>query len=157
MNPLGSLAVRVGSQPWLPRLAGPIVRVDKLLQRLTGRRITLLTLSGIPELMLTVPDRMTGESRSSPLVCAPHEHGWVVAGSNWGHDTAPHWVDNLEMAPVATVTFGGHETVVVPRRVRGAERDTLWDTLVGTWPNFARNAERAGGREIPVFVLERRG
>jgi deazaflavin-dependent oxidoreductase (nitroreductase family) len=156
MNPMRSLAIRLGGQPWLPKLSGPIVRVDKLLQQLTGRRITLLTLSGIPELMLTVPDRRTGEPRSSPLVCAPHEHGWVVAGSNWGQDTPPHWVDNLDVAPVATVTFQGHDTVVVPRRATGTERESLWQTMLDTWPNFAKNAERAGNREIPIFVLERR-
>jgi deazaflavin-dependent oxidoreductase (nitroreductase family) len=156
MNPIRSLAIRLGGQPWLPRLSDPIVRLDKLLQRATGRRVTLLTLAGIPELMLTVPDRMTGQQRSTPLVCAPHAHGWVVAGSNWGQDTPPHWVENLDMAPVATVTFRGNETTVVPRRAKGAERDALWQTMLDTWPNFARNAERAH-REIPVFVLERRG
>lgn len=151
-----SLALRIGGQPWVSKFSGPIVRVDKLLQRATGRRVTLLTLSGIPELMLTVPDRLTGQPRSTPLVCAPHEHGWVVAGSNWGHETAPHWVENLDMAPVATVTFRGNDTIVVPRRAKGDERDALWQTMLDTWPNFARNAERAH-REIPVFVLERRG
>jgi len=156
MNPMRSLAVRVGGQPWVSKFSGPIVRVDKLLQRATGRRVTLLTLSGIPELMLTVPDRLTGKPQSTPLVCAPHEHGWVVAGSNWGHETAPHWVENLDMAPVATVTFRGDDTIVVPRRAKGDERDALWQTMLDTWPNFARNAERAH-REIPVFVLERRG
>jgi hypothetical protein len=60
------------------------------------------------------------------------------------------------MAPVATVTFRGVDTTVVPRRAEGAERDALWQTMLDTWPNFARNAERAH-REIPVFVLERRG
>ncbi len=156
MNPMRSLAVRLGGQPWVSKFSGPIVRVDKLLQRVTGRRVTLLTLSGIPELMLTVPDRRTGEPRSTPLVCALHELGWVVAGSNWGHETAPHWVENLDMAPVATVTFRGDDTLVVPRRAKGDERDALWQTMLDTWPNFARNAERAH-REIPVFVLERRG
>ena len=156
MNPIRSVAIRLGGQPWLPRLSGPIVRVDKLLQRASGQRVSLLTLSGIPELMLTVPDRLTGESRSTPLVCAPHEHGWVVVGSNWGQVTPPHWVENLDMAPVATVRFRGVDTTVVPRRAEGAERDALWQTMLDTWPNFARNAERAH-REIPVFVLERRG
>jgi deazaflavin-dependent oxidoreductase (nitroreductase family) len=155
MNPIRSLAIRLGGQSWLPKVSDPIVRLDKLLQRVTGRRVTLLTLSGIPELMLTVPDRMTGQPRSTPLVCAPHAHGWVVAGSNWGQDTAPHWVQNLDMAPVATVTYRGNDTTVVPRRAKGAERDSLWQTMLDTWPNFARNAERAH-REIPVFVLERR-
>ena len=70
MNPIRSVAIRLGGQPWLPKLSGPIVRVDKLLQRVSGQRVSLLTLSGIPELMLTVPDRLTGESRSTPLVCA---------------------------------------------------------------------------------------
>ena len=152
MNPIRWLAIRLGAQPWLPRYAGLIVGLDRTIQRLTRGHLTLLTLSGLPELMLTVPGRKTGIARSTPLLCVPHHGSWLVAGSNWGQPKPPQWVGNLDVAPVATVGFRGRQTVVVPRRSEGAERAELWRVMLDTWPNYAKYAERTG-REIPVFVL----
>ena len=54
MNPIRWLAIRLGRQPWLPKFAKYIVGLDVLIQRLTRGRFTLLSLAGLPELLLTV-------------------------------------------------------------------------------------------------------
>lgn len=155
MNPMRWLAIRLGGQPWLPRFAPQIVWLDRLIQRLTRGRITLLSMGGLPELMLTVAGRRTGISRSTPLLCVPHEGGWLVAGSNWGQEKPPLWVGNLAAASEATVTFHGRNTVVVPRRSEGTERAELWQVMQGIWPNYAKYADRID-REIQVFMLQPR-
>ncbi len=152
MNPLRLLAIRVGRISWFPRFLPQIVRLDLLVRRLTAGRISLLTFAGLPELFLTVPGRRSGLPRTTPLLCAPHEGGWVVAGSNWGQPKPPAWVFNLAAAETATVEYKGREHVVVPRKVEGEERAELWRVLNATWPNYERYAERVD-REIQVFRL----
>lgn len=152
MNPLRPVAIRLGSRPWLPRYACVIVGVDRAIQKLTRGRLTLLTASGLPELMLTVVGRKTGLPRTTPLLCVPHDGGWLVAGSNWGNPDPPAWVHNLRAADGASVRFRGTDTAVSVRIAEGAEREALWRVLVATWPNYDLYAERIE-REIPVFVL----
>ena len=112
LHPTRWLAVRLGGLPWLPRLAPYIVRVDLLLRRLTGGRITLLTFAGLPELFLTIAGRKTGQLRTTPLLCVPRYGSWLVAGSNWGGPKPPAWVGNLAAADIAKVGFHGRDTDV---------------------------------------------
>lgn len=64
----------------------------------------------------------------------------------------PGWAHNLEAADEALVTYRGEDTVVVPRRARGVERDVHWEVLVQVWPNYELYARRTE-REIPVYLL----
>lgn len=152
MNPLRLLAIRVGRLGWLPRFLPQIVRVDLFVRRLSAGRISLLTFAGLPEVFLTVAGRRSGLPRTTPLLCAVHEGGWVVAGSNWGQPKPPAWVFNLAAAETATVEYRGRTYTVVPRRAEGEERAELWRVLNATWPNYERYAERVD-REIQVFRL----
>lgn len=152
MHPTRWLAVRIGGQPWLPRCAPYIVKVDLLLRRLTGGRITLLSFAGLPELFLTVAGRRSGTPRTTPLLCVPSDGTWLVAGSNWGGPKAPQWVGNLIAADSATVGFHGRDTVVSASLLLGDERATAWREMLELWPNYAKYASRTD-REIPVFRL----
>ena len=152
MNPVRWLAVRVGRQPWLPKFAKYIVGLDVFIQRVTRGRLTLLSMAGLPEIMLTVSGRKSGVPRSTPLLCVLHEDGWLVAGSNWGAPKPPAWVANLDAADTAKVRFRGRTSTVTPRRIEGAERAAYWRVMLETWPNYAKYAERTD-REIPVFLL----
>ncbi|WP_343909992.1 nitroreductase family deazaflavin-dependent oxidoreductase [Nocardioides aquiterrae] len=146
------LALRLGSQPWLHRFSRVIVGSDLALQRVTRGRITLLTFAGLPELQLRVPGRRTGILRVTPLLCVPHGAGWLVAGSNWGAPEPPAWVANLKAADEPLVTFGGRTVAADARLLTGPERDEKWATMLETWPNYAKYAERTP-RELPVFWL----
>ena len=112
-------------------------------------------MAGLPEVTLTVRGRKSGEPRSTPLLCVPHDGGWLVAGTNWGGPKMPAWVHNLGDADRASVVFKGRTSTVTPRRVAGAERDEKWQVMLRTWPNYAKYAERTD-REIPVFFLDPR-
>lgn len=153
MNPMRSMALRIGRQPWLPRFAGMIVGLDLLVQRLTRGRLTLLSAAGLAEVTITVPGRRTGIPRTTPLLCVPQPDGWLVAGSNWGDPKPPAWVHNLAAAGRAEVVHRGRRLDATARRLTGSERDERWRTMVAYWPNYAKYAERTT-REIPVFLLE---
>ncbi|MDP3967241.1 MAG: nitroreductase family deazaflavin-dependent oxidoreductase [Nocardioides sp.] len=152
MGLLTPLAVKIGGLPWLPRYNAWIVRLDRLVQLLTRGRFTLLSLAGLPELQLTVPGRKSGIERTTPLLCVPHEGGWLIAGSFWGGPKPPAWTYNLEAAGEAGVHFKGRSYRVSARRAVGDERARLWEVMKGTWPNYAKYEARTD-REIKVYVL----
>ncbi len=157
MNFLTPLAIRIGSIPWLPRFLRQITAIDKLIQRVTGGRLTLLRIAGLPNLMLTVKGRKSGVPRTTPLLCVPHGDGQLIAGSNFGGPKPPVWVVNVRAAaergqPVG-VRIHGRSHRALPREVTGAERERMWEHMVRTWPNYAKYAERTD-RTITVFVLE---
>jgi deazaflavin-dependent oxidoreductase (nitroreductase family) len=157
VNLLTPLAVRIGSIPWMPKLLPQITATDKLVQRVSRGRVTILDLAGLPNLMLTVAGRTSGVPRSTPLLCVPYERGHLVAGSNFGQLKPPVWVVNVraaqEQGAHVQVTVRGRSHDATVREVTGAERDRLWQHMVRTWPNYDTYAERTD-RTIPVFLLE---
>ncbi len=156
MNMLTPLAVRLGALPWLPSLLPQITATDKLIQRLSKGRVTLLDLAGLPNLMMTVRGRKSGLPRTTPLLCVPYDSGNLIAGSNFGGQKKPVWVVNvraaIEKGERVGVDIGGTSQQVDAREVTGEERDRLWDHMVKTWPNYAKYAESTD-RTIPVFFL----
>ncbi|WP_109506501.1 nitroreductase family deazaflavin-dependent oxidoreductase [Nocardioides speluncae] len=154
MNPFRALAIWLGGQPWLPRIGGRwIPALDRLLRRLSRGRLTLLTLSGIPELFLIVPGRRSGIIRTTPLLCVPVDGGWLVAGSNWGQPKPPAWLGNLLAADRAEVEYRGRRAVCSAVRLSGDERAEAWQRMLKVWPNYAKYAERTD-REIAVVKLQ---
>ncbi len=152
MSLLTPVAVRVGSLGFMPRLLPAITATDKGLQRVTGGRVSILDVAGLPNLTLTVAGRRSGLARSTPLLAVPRDGHWLVAGSNFGQPSPPVWVVNLEAATTADITVKGTTTTVTPRRLQGEERARAWDDMVAVWPNFRLYAERTE-REIKVFQL----
>jgi deazaflavin-dependent oxidoreductase (nitroreductase family) len=154
MGLLTPLAVRIGALSWMPKLLPQVVATDKALQRVTRGRVTILDVAGLPNLALTVPGRKSGVPRTTPLLCVPHEGGWLIAGSYFGGPKMPLWVANLRAAEHAEITVKGARFPVTWREVEGEERARLWQVMLRTWPNFAKYEERTD-RRIPVFFLAR--
>jgi deazaflavin-dependent oxidoreductase (nitroreductase family) len=152
MGMLTPLAIRIGALAWMPRLLPQITWLDRLLQRVTRGRWSILRIAGLPNLMLTVAGRRSGTCRSTPLLCVPYGDGELVAGSNFGGAKPPVWVVNVRAADTVTVSTGGHSRTAVARELTGEERSVAWAHMVETWPNYARYAERTD-RVIPVFLL----
>lgn len=152
MGLLTPVAVRVGRLSFMPRLLPQIVAVDRTLQKVTQGRVSLLDVAGLPNLVLTVTGRKSGEPRSTPLLAVPRGDEWLIAGSNFGGPRQPVWVVNLEANPEAQITVKGRTTAVRGRRLEGEERRAAWEHMVRTWPNYELYAERTE-REIKVFAL----
>ena len=154
MGLLTPLAVRIGAIPWMPKLLPQIVATDKALQRVTRGKVTILDVAGLPNLALTVPGRKSGIPRTNPLLCVPHDGGWLIAGSYFGGPKMPLWVNNLRATETAEVRVKGKPVTVTWREVEGDERARMWQVMLRTWPNFAKYEERTD-RTIPVFYLQR--
>lgn len=153
---LTPLAIRIGAIAWMPKLLPQIVWVDTRLQKATRGRYTLLDVAGLPNLMLTVPGRKSGQPRSTPLLCVPYTDSgtqtFLVAGSYFGGPKEPIWVANLEAAMAGELRVEGRTTRFTARAVEGDERTRLWKHMLETWPNFAKYEERTQ-RTIKVFQL----
>lgn len=160
MNPIRWLAVRLGGQEWLPRFAPLVVGLDRLLRAVSSGHFTLLTLTGLPELFLTVRGRKSGKPRTTPLLCTPvprdQGSGWIVIGSNWGAPSPPAWVGNIravaEAGGSAVVEFKARSHVVRARELHGAERAEAWALAVRTWPNYPVYEQRTD-RTLSVWLL----
>lgn len=155
MGLLTPVAVRIGAISWMPKLLPQIVAADKLLQRGTGGRLTVLDVAGLPNLMLTVTGRKSGLPRSTPLLCVPYGDAILVAGSNFGGPQEPVWVKNVEADPDVTVRFDGRTSARRARLLEGEERAAAWEAMLRVWPNFARYEQRTD-RRIKVFELDPR-
>jgi F420H(2)-dependent quinone reductase len=108
---------------------------------------------GEPMILLTTTGRKTGKARTWPLLALRDGDGWVVTGSNGGHDHHPAWYLNLVANPDATVNAGGHDTLVRARVADAAERAEQYPRFVARVPGYA-DYERATTRIIPVVFLE---
>ena len=152
MGPLTPVAIRVGAIPWLPRFLPQIVWLDRLIQKASRGRITLLDIAGLPNAMLTVAGRETGQPRSTPLLCVPYGANYLIAGSYFGGPKEPLWVGNLEAAGEGSLRIDGRTMPISAHLVGPGERAKVWAHLLETWPNFARYEQRTD-REIKVFEL----
>ncbi len=153
MGLLTPLAVRIGSIRWIPRFLPQIMWLDKLLQRLTRGRLTLLDIAGLPNVMLTAVGRKSGIPRETPLLCVPYGTDILIAGSNFGGEKEPMWVKNIEANPEVTVRFRRTRVNAgrpAPRWVTSAKRRGTH--MLKTWPNFDEY-ERRTERRIKVFLL----
>jgi deazaflavin-dependent oxidoreductase (nitroreductase family) len=149
---LTPVAIKLGSVPWMPKALPAIVRADLGVQKLTRGRYGLPDLGGLPNLLLTVPGRKTGQPRSTPLLCAPRGDRFLIAGSNWGQPKEPMWVRNLEAAMAGELRYKGRTRPFTARCLEGDERAAAWEELNRTWPNY-RLYEQRTERTIKVFEL----
>jgi deazaflavin-dependent oxidoreductase (nitroreductase family) len=152
MGLLTPVAIRLGALKWLPRLLPQITWVDRTISRLTGGRVTLVRIAGLPSLELTVAGRKSGVARTTPVLCVPYRDGFLVAGSNFGGPNVPVWVFNVRSADTVQLRVNGKELTAAAREVTGEERAAMWEHMLKTWPNYAKYAERAE-RVIPVFLF----
>jgi deazaflavin-dependent oxidoreductase (nitroreductase family) len=152
MGLLTPLAVRIGSQPWMPKLLPQVTWTDTRLQRLTRGRVSILDVAGLPNLMLTVTGRKSGIPRSTPLLCVPWQGGWLIAGSHFGGPKAPVWTHNLRAAETAGVRYRGRDHACTWRELTGEEKAKAWAHMVTIWPNYDKYVEWTD-RVIPVFLL----
>ena len=140
------------------RIINRVVALDMLQYRLTGGRFgSLLLRPRAPALLLDHKGARSGKVRTAPLVYTEDGDDLVIVASKGGHPKHPAWFHNLEANPETTVLVGSEQRAVRARVAADEERDRLWPKVVATYPPYAEYQERAGGRKIPVLVLERVG
>lgn len=153
MSVTSRFAQWLGKQRWFASMGRRLVQLDAAMQKRTAGRLSLLRMAGMPSLLLTVTGRRSGLPRSVPLLYVPHGDDYLVVGSNWGQRQHPAWSANLLAHPEAVASIRGREQRVRARQASGDERERLWRAVVRASAAFETYAERAGGRELRLFVL----
>ncbi|HUQ55282.1 nitroreductase family deazaflavin-dependent oxidoreductase [Lentzea sp.] len=130
-----------------------VIGTDRLLYKLTGGRIGLVSFSGQTGLTLITVGARSGERRENQVQYVADGSSMLVVGSNWGKPHHPAWTANLLAGPDVQVNVRGDVRDVRATLLEGAEREAAWSRMVAAWPAFQDYVERSGGRELRVFRL----
>lgn len=110
---------------------------------------------GQPILLLSTRGAKSGQQRTTPLLYTPYDGGFIVVASKAGAAHHPAWFHNLRAHPDAvSVELEGDHVAVRPRVVEEPERTELWQRVNDNYNGYDKYAQRAGGRTIPLVVLE---
>jgi F420H(2)-dependent quinone reductase len=94
------------------------------------RRLRLRRFRGADLLYLTTTGRKSGKQHTTPLLYLRDGDSWVVVASNGGADWQPGWWLNLQSGSSGTVEIDRKRTAVTGSEIVGAERETMWQTLI---------------------------
>jgi deazaflavin-dependent oxidoreductase (nitroreductase family) len=158
-NALQRVVQRIGSTAVGSRIfAAVLPRLDPVVYRLSGRRMTLPSLlAGLPVLMVTTTGARSGLERTAPLVGIPLDSDIALIGTNFGQASTPAWVYNLDAQPAGSIGYGERSVRFVARRLSGDEAETALAAGAEFYAGYAAYRERIRGREVAVFLLSRKG
>jgi deazaflavin-dependent oxidoreductase (nitroreductase family) len=153
-------AKRVVAIPVVTRvLARVLPAVDRVTLRATRGRITPTELvTGLPTVFVTTTGARSGLPRTVPLVAVPvlggaHDGDLAVIGSNWGGASHPAWVHNITADPRVTVTRGRRSVAALATGLPAEAGEQVWARAAAMYDGYESYRQRAGGRDIRVFVL----
>ncbi len=127
--------------------------IDRRLIPLTGGR--LMVAVGQPVLLLHTRGAKSGQPRTTPLLYTPRDGSYVIVASKAGASHHPAWYHNVRAHPEEVAAeIRGRRIAVRPRDAQGPERDELWRLVNDNYDGYQVYQQRAGGRIIPVVVLE---
>jgi deazaflavin-dependent oxidoreductase (nitroreductase family) len=133
-------------------------RIHVALYRRSGGRIGghVPAWPGARILLLDHTGARSGTRRTSPVIY--HRDGDMVAvtASKAGQPANPAWFHNLRAHPDTTIQIGRERRSVRARVASDEERDALWPAFVACFPGYAFYERNAGGRRIPIVILEPR-
>jgi len=111
---------------------------------------------GAPMLLLHHRGAKTGTERVNPLMYQDLGNGSVaIFASKGGAPTNPDWYYNVVANPSTQIEIGTETRDVVARVAGEEDRERIWTAQKQAYPNFAEYEKTAGGRTIPVVVLDR--
>jgi deazaflavin-dependent oxidoreductase (nitroreductase family) len=111
---------------------------------------------GTPLLLLHHRGAKSGADYVNPLTYQDLGGGSLaIFASKGGAPTNPDWFHNLRANPNAKIELGADTVDVVARVASDDDRDRIWEAQKQAYPNFAEYEKTAGGRTLPVVVLDR--
>jgi deazaflavin-dependent oxidoreductase (nitroreductase family) len=114
------------------------------------------TLRGVPIVVITSKGARSDGLRKNPVMRVEHDGEYAAVASKGGAPEHPTWYSNLVAHPEVELQDGAEKHDYVARVVEGEERRRWWERAVAVWPDYA-DYQRKTDREIPVFVLTRKG
>jgi deazaflavin-dependent oxidoreductase (nitroreductase family) len=105
-----------------------------------------------PVLLLTTTGRRSGRARTTPVMYAAHDKGFLVSSEDFGEQRRAAWPLNLAADPQATVQVGGQTIPCRARALSETEADEVWPQLLEVWPAHEVYRRRNGRRH--TFIIE---
>lgn len=129
------------------------VRDQVALYEATGGREGA-TLEDKPVVILTTTGAKTGSIRKNPIMRIERDGTYLAVASAGGSPTHPGWYYNLLATPEAELQDHDKVFKVRAREIHGEEKAQWWPVAEAHWPHFPEYREKAGGRDIPLVLLE---
>lgn len=127
-------------------------RLDPILYKLSGGRLTSVGPQVIPQLVLTTTGRKSGKERTVQLGYTEDGADVLVVASNFGGKNHPAWSYNLDANPRAKIQLGSEIKEVVAKRLTDSEKAILWPKIADTIPQMKSYVTRTE-RNIKVYRL----
>jgi deazaflavin-dependent oxidoreductase (nitroreductase family) len=108
----------------------------------------------VPTLLLTTTGRRSGEKFVFPLIYGTTGDSYVVVASKGGAPEHPGRYRNLVADPRVDVQVASKQLQATARTATGDERTKLSREMTALFAPYADYQKKAGGREIPVVVLD---
>ena len=112
------------------------------------------TLEGRPVVILTSVGAKSGKVRKNPVMRIVDGDRYVAVASAGGSPANPSWYANLVAHPRIRLQDGASVKEFAAREVSGDEKRYYWAVAERFWPHFPEYRRLAGGRDIPIMVLE---
>jgi deazaflavin-dependent oxidoreductase (nitroreductase family) len=109
---------------------------------------------GLPTLLLITRGRKSGKLRRSALIYGREGPNYIIVASNAGAAHHPLWYLNLQAQPEVEIQVGADRLKVRARTVSPEEKLRLWPIMTKIFKTYLLYQRKAGGRKIPVVVLE---
>jgi deazaflavin-dependent oxidoreductase (nitroreductase family) len=112
------------------------------------------TLEGRPVVILITTGAKTGNIRKNPVMRIKQGDTYVAVASNAGATSHPSWYRNLIAHPQVSLQDGATVYRLRAREADGEDMTHWWRVAERFWPHFPEYRASAGGRDIPVILLE---
>jgi deazaflavin-dependent oxidoreductase (nitroreductase family) len=112
------------------------------------------TVEGAPVVILTSVGAKSGKVRKTPVVRIVDGDRYAAVASHRGARTNPSWYANLVAQPRVRLQDGATVNEFQAREVTGDEKRYYWKVAERFWPLFPEYRRLAGGRDIPIMVLD---
>ena len=117
-----------------------------------GAEANTLRDTGLPIIVMTTVGHKSGKVRKVPLMRVEHEGEYAIVASKGGAPENPGWYHNLVADPNVMIQDGPAPFDAEVRLASGAEREAWWERSVEAFAPYAEYKEKAGDREIPLFI-----
>ncbi|MFJ3878587.1 nitroreductase/quinone reductase family protein [Streptomyces sp. NPDC090077] len=109
---------------------------------------------GVPTLLLTTLDRITGRPVRTPLVYAEDEGRYLLVAADSAGLRPPAWYENLTAHAQVRLQVGTRTLAAWAHTADPAERETYWEALTALWPPYEEYQALARPRELPLVIVE---
>jgi deazaflavin-dependent oxidoreductase (nitroreductase family) len=111
------------------------------------------TFNGRPALLLTTRGRRTGALRRTALYYGRDDDRYVLVATPTRSGADPAWYRNLVASPGVVLQVRTETFPALAHPAPAAERERLWELMVGVFPKY-HAYRREAGRDLPIVIVE---